>query len=314
MQVHGKGRILRAVDTPLAITAIEAAFRDFSSGRVQSGAVAHLRFQAPPGDFHIKSARNGNAPYFVVKMAGNFYENPERGLPSSNGMMMAFDAETGHSVCLLADDGALTDLRTALAGSIAARLIAPSSVRCMGIVGAGTQAHLHAIWVSRHLGIENVRIWARRPEHTLQLARTLDDQPFSVGVENDLAQLSRDCDLIITTTPATSPLITQEMIRPGLRIVAIGADSPGKNEIAKEVMAAADLILTDSMEQCLAYGECASVDRSALSGERQILEIGRVLGGDAELNLTEQSIAIADLTGLGAQDAAIAELAIERLD
>ncbi|KCZ53642.1 hypothetical protein HY29_16620 [Hyphomonas beringensis] len=313
MQVHSKDCILRAVDTSLAIKAIESSFCDYSLGNVQSGAVAHLRFQEPPGDFHLKSAHICRSPYFVVKMAGNFYRNPEYGLTSSNGVMMAFNAHTGHTICVLADDGALTDLRTALAGTIAARLIAPSPIKSLGIVGAGTQAKLHAIWVSRHLGIEHVQIWARNIERAQQLAQDLGESPFSVTVQTDLSSLSRACDLIVTTTPSQKPLITRDMIRPGLRIVAIGADSPGKTEVAKDVMAAADLILTDSTQQCLAYGECAALAPSVQTGTSSIIEIGEVLLGQRVIDLQEHSIAIVDLTGLGAQDAAIAELAIQGL-
>ncbi|KDA01417.1 hypothetical protein [Hyphomonas oceanitis] len=313
MLVHQRDRILGAVDTSLAIKAIESSFCDYSSGNVQSGAVAHLRFKAPPGDFHVKSAHIGSSPYFVVKMAGSFYKNPERGLASSNGVMMAFDAQTGHTICLLADDGALTDLRTALAGTVAARLVAPARARTLGIVGAGTQAKLHAIWVSHHLGIENVQIWSRQPARAQQLAEDLRDHPFSVTVQTDLSLLSRACDVIVTTTPSQTPLITRDMIRPGLRIVAIGADSPGKTEVAVDVMAAADLILTDSTAQCLAYGECAALDTSAGTRTPPIIEIGEVLLGHREIHLPEDAIAIADLTGLGAQDAAIAELAIKGL-
>lgn len=313
MLVHQRDRILGALDPSLAIKAIESSFCDYSSGNVQSGAVAHLRFKTPPGDFHVKSAHIGRSPYFVVKMAGSFYKNPERGLASSNGVMMAFDAQTGHTVCLLADDGALTDLRTALAGAVAARLVAPARAQTLGIVGAGTQAKLHAIWVSHHLGIDNVQIWSRQPERAQQMAQDLRDHPFSVTVQTDLSLLSRACDVIVTTTPSTSPLITHDMIRPGLRIVAIGADSPGKTEVAKDVMAAADLILTDSTAQCLAYGECAALDASEGTRTPLMVEIGEVLLGQSEIDLPEDAIAIADLTGLGAQDAAIAELAIQGL-
>ena len=313
MLVHQRDRILGALDPSLAIKAIESSFCDYSSGNVQSGAVAHLRFKTPPGDFHVKSAHIGRSPYFVVKMAGSFYKNPERGLSSSNGVMMAFDAQTGHTICLLADDGALTDLRTALAGAVAARLVTSARAQTVGIVGAGTQAKLHAIWVSRHLGIKNVQIWSRQPERAQQLAQDLRDQPFSVTVQTDLSLLTRACDVIVTTTPSTSPLITPDMIRPGLRIVAIGADSPGKTEVAKDVMAAAELILTDSTAQCLTYGECAALDASAGTRTPLIVEIGEVLLGQKEINLPDDAIAIADLTGLGAQDAAIAELAIKGL-
>lgn len=313
MKFFTRATIQQAVDSLAVVDVIERAFRSYSNRDVQSGAVAHLNFADPPGDFHIKSAHISGAPVFVVKMAGSFYENPARALPSSNGLMMVFDAETGQPRCALLDEGYLTDLRTAIAGAIAARLIAPVNPSRLGVVGAGTQARAQAEWICRVLDIPEVQIWARNPDRSKALAAALERGELSATSQPSLEGLCRDCDLVVTATPSRTPLITKAMLRPGLRIVAVGADSFGKQEIAAEIVAAADLVLADSIDQCSDYGDCASAVASGALDRTRIQEIGSALLPDARPVLERNAIALADLTGIGALDAAIAAYAYTHL-
>lgn len=313
MKFYTRDVILRAVDSPSVIDVIEHAFRSYSRHEVQSGAVAHLNFPAPPGDFHIKSAHISGAPVFVVKMAGNFYENPEHGLPSSNGMMLVFDAATGEPRCALLDEGYLTDLRTAIAGAVAARLIAPAVPAQLGIVGAGTQAQVQAEWICRTLNINKVRVWARNPARAAALAGTLSRHGLSAAPETSLETLCATCDLIVTTTPSRTPLITPAMLQPGLRIVAVGADTFGKQEVAAEILAAADLVLADSIDQCSDYGDCAPAVARGMLSRSSLREIGDALQPASRPALAPDAVAVADLTGIGALDAAIAAYAFEQL-
>jgi len=304
-----KEAILAAIDADQAIDTIAQAFRDHSAGKVQSIAVGHLRFDRPPGDVHVKGAHIDGRELFAIKMASSFYENPERGLPSSNGMMLVFDAQTGAPLGVLSDDGALTDLRTAIAGAIAARLIAPANPRTLGVVGAGTQAALQARWIARTTGVQTIRIWARATERAAGLAEDLRAEGLDAQAAPDLAALCRDSDLVVTTTPAREPLIGLETARPGLRVVAVGADASGKRELAPELIDAAQLVLVDSRSQCAAYGDSAGVVEPA-----RMTEIGEALAASRAPDLPAEAMAIADLTGIGAQDAAIAELAWRSLN
>ena len=313
MRLYKRDSILQVVDSPEIISVIEKAFRRYSDREVQSGAVAHLAFTDPPGDFHIKSAHLTGGSVFVVKMASSFYMNPSRGLPSSNGIMMVFDAATGHPECILLDEGALTDMRTAIAGAVAARLIAPANPGRIGVVGAGTQALAQAEWIARILEIRDVQIWARNMEQASALAKTLEQDGLSATPQASLEALCGDCDLIVTTTPSRTPLITKAMIRPGLRIVAIGSDTPGKQEVSDEVMAAADIILVDSFDQCSEYGDSAPGFAKNTIARETMREIGQALHTTTCLNLPGDAVAVADLTGIGALDAAIAEFAFQQL-
>ena len=163
MRLITKDEIRSSLSRPALRAALMQAFVDFSEGRARSGGVGHLAFQDPPGDFHIKSSATVGQPFFVVKAAGSFYRNPARDLPSSNGAMLVFRSDTGEPVACLADEGWLTDARTACAGAIAASLVTNSTASTIGIVGAGTQARMQADWITRDLGDPAVILWARDP-------------------------------------------------------------------------------------------------------------------------------------------------------
>lgn len=304
MRWFDRDAILSAIDPDQAIETIAQAFRDHSAGKVQAIAVGHLRFDRPSGDVHVKGAHVDGRALFAIKVASSFYDNPALGLPSSNGLMLVFDAQTGQPLGVLSDDGALTDLRTAVAGAIAARLIAPADVQTLGVVGAGTQAALQARWIARTTGARRIRIWARAPARAEALARRLQAEGQPAEAASDLAALCHEADLLVTTTPARAPVLGPEAARPGLRIVAVGADAAGKRELSPRLVAAADLLLVDSRDQCAAYGDSAGV-----TPRGKVIEIGEARAAGPSLDLPPGAIAIADLTGIGAQDAAIAELA-----
>ena len=248
MNVVPRAAILDALDERAALEALEAGFRCYSAGEVQLTAVGQLTFGNPPGDCHVKGAYVEGDDVFVVKLATSFYRNPRRGLPSSNGFMAVISAHTGDVLALLHDEGALTDRRTAFAGAVAARSILRRGSRTLGIVGAGTQARLQAKLISRLLDLPSVLVWARRADEAAKLAAEVNGESCS------LIELCQRADLIVTTTPSTTPLLYAGMIRLGTRIVAVGADSPGKQEIDVALLAQARIVV-DSREQCVDHGD-----------------------------------------------------------
>ncbi len=122
------------------IPGIEAAFVAYSAGRAVVPPVGELLLPDVQADVHIKYGYIAGEPYYVIKIASGFYQNPEKGLPSSNGLMLVFRRATGELAAILLDEGLLTDLRTGAAGAVAAKHLAPKTVRRIGIVGSGTQA------------------------------------------------------------------------------------------------------------------------------------------------------------------------------
>lgn len=305
MRIVGREAIRAALDPDAALRAVADAMRRYARGEAQQAAVGHLGFGEPPGDTHIKSAWLQGDTAFVVKVASTFYDNPRRGLPPGSGLMLVISAQTGEPLALLQDEGELTDLRTAMAGAVAARAIAdPNWSRpTLGVVGAGVQAELQARWIARILGAGRILIWARRREAAEALCTRLGDLNLSIQALSDLAELGQTADLIVTTTPARAPVLTRDMLRPDYRIVAVGADAPGKRELGPGVVAGADLVLADSRAQALAHGECAAAVHEGLQAD-QVIEVGaRLPTGPAP---AAGAAAVADLTGLGVQDVAIA--------
>ncbi len=290
------------------VAVLEQAFDALSAGRVQLAAVGELLFSDPPGDVHIKAGHIGGDPWFVVKVASGFYDNPRRGLASSSGVVLLFDARTGVAGPILLDEGLLTDARTAGAGAVAAKYLAPADPGCIGIIGAGIQAEEQLRYLRDVMRCRDVRIWARRADAADAVAQKAIDLGYRASVAASPAAVAKDCRLIVTTTPSTSPLLDVEDIRAGTHITAVGADSDHKAELSPALLAAADLRVADSALQCRERGEFRRLPAAAA-----VTELGDVIAGRASGRSDPGQISIADLTGVAAQDAAIAAAVTEIL-
>ncbi|MGH8249869.1 MAG: ornithine cyclodeaminase family protein [Steroidobacteraceae bacterium] len=305
MRIVALTEIMAALDEDAAIAAVEEGFRRFSAGEAQVTAVGHLDFPDASGDCHVKGGYLAGDDVFVIKLATSFYRNPEQGLASSNGLMAVMSARTGEVLALLHDEGRLTDHRTAMAGAIAARAIARPHSAVLGVVGSGIQARMQAQLITRHLGLKSVLVWARNGGRAAALAGGLGGQAIA------LADLCAGADLIVTTTPSRSPLLTAEMVRPGARIVAVGADSPGKQELDARLLARARIVV-DSREQCVAHGETGWAVRAGMIEPAALIELGNLLA--RPIVFRDDEIVVADLTGVAVQDVAIAKSVWRRLE
>lgn len=297
MQVFDLDTIMAAYDEAAVLAAVEHAIIAYSAGRAQTGASAHLMFDSPPGDCHVRSGSLQGEDVFVVKVASSFYDNPAQGLSSSQGFVAVLNARTGEPLAILQDRGHLTNLRTAMAGLLAARAIGYDGKGVIGIVGTGIQARMQAELIRRHLGAERLLIWGRDADKARELAVELG------GVASDLEPLVRQADLIVTTTPSTVPLIDDAWVRPGTRIVAVGADGGGKRELDAAILHRATVVV-DSVEQSLASGETGWAVNAGFLSPAALIELGALLAAPRAFG--EEEVVVADLTGLGVQDAAIA--------
>jgi len=286
------------------IELIEEGFVAYSEGRAVVPPVAELSFDAPPGDVHVKFGYIRDDPWYVIKIASGFYENAQHGLLVSQGMMLVFDRMTGVPVALLLDNGYLTRVRTAVAGAIAAKYLAPSHVSRIGVVGAGTQARLQLAWLSHVVSARAAVVVARSDERATAFATDMRALGFSVDTAT-VADLPSSCELIVTTTPAKRPLLAAADVRPGSHVTAIGSDTPDKQELDPSLLARADVIVTDSRSQARERGEIAHALRAGVISEGDVVEIGEVIAGAAG-RADDRQTTIADLTGLAVQDIQIA--------
>jgi ornithine cyclodeaminase len=312
-RIIGLAEIRAALEGVDLLPGIERAFVAYSSGRAVVPPVGELLLPDVRADVHIKYGFIAGEPYYVIKVASGFYGNPEKGLPSSNGLMLVFDRATGALVAILLDEGLLTDLRTGAAGAVAAKHLAPQRVRRIGIVGSGTQARHQLRMLKPVTPCRDVLAWGRHPD---RLARYRDDmaaEGFTVATSSDVGDVMAACDLVVTATASHAPLVLRDQLRPGIHITAVGADSPVKQELDPLVLRRADVVVADSRSQCLERGEIAHAVRERCVRPDEVVELGAVIAGTAEGRTADEDITVADLTGVAVQDIEIARTVLESL-
>lgn len=300
--------ILKKIPDSRLIECIEQCFLSYSEGKAKVPPVGHLGFDNPPGDVHIKYGYVEGDSHYVIKIASGFYENPSRGLPASHGMMLSFDAKTGQPACILLDEGYLTDLRTGLAGAVAAKHLANRSIQRIGIIGAGCQARFQLRSLAIVRECRDVLVYNRHSERAYQFRDEMNEAGFHVEVALGLTELVKQCDLIVTTTPSIKPLIFAKDVRPGTHISAVGADAQGKRELDVQLLSKADLLICDSLAQCMDHGEIAHGIYAGVIGANDCEEMGQWLSRD--FRRTEDMITIADLTGIATQDIGMSKLVL----
>lgn len=295
---------------------IEQGFIAYSQGEVVVPPVGELTFDLPPGDTHIKYGYIKDDDCFVIKIASGFYQNPTLGLPSNSGLMLLFSQQTGRLKSILLDEGYLTDIRTAVAGQIAAKLLAPENIEAIGVLGTGIQARFQVEYLKQVTNCRKLVVWGRTPEHTVRYCNDMNQLGFRTRAVNDPNELADLCNIIVTTTPSTEALLTADMIRPGTHITAMGADTAHKRELDSALLAKADLLAADSIIQCQERGEIHHALNEGVVSIEQLRELGALLTSQTEGNpfqRKETDITVADLTGVAVQDIAIAKSVASRI-
>ena len=312
LRIIDEARLRQAITPTIAVDAMREAFRADGDGRTHVPAVINLEVPEARGEFHIKTARIDGVPFIAVKIASGFYDNPARGLPSGSGLMVVFDASTGLPAALLLDNGYLTDIRTGAAGAVAADVLARAPAGVVGVLGSGIQARLQVHCLREVRRIQAVVVWSPNARHVDTYVDEMRAEGFTVESRPSPEAVCRDADLLITATPARATLVRAEWLRPGQHVTAVGSDAPGKQELDPACLARADLVVVDRLTQCAAFGELRhAIENGALRADRVHGELGEVIAGARSGRTSDDQLTIADLTGVGFQDTAIAARALQ---
>lgn len=297
-----------------AVDVVEKAFAALGSGKVVMPPVLSMDLPEANGEVDVKTAYIPGFDGFAIKVSPGFFDNPKIGLPSLNGLMILFSAQTGLVQAVFLDNGYLTDIRTAAAGAVAARHLAPLHVETAGVIGTGVQARLQMKAAHLVRPFKRLLVWGR---DAASAAVCADDLRVEMGIEvdavSDPERLVAESQLVVTTTPARMPLLKAEWLHPGLHITAMGSDQAGKCEIDPCALAMADTYVCDSVAQCKISGELEAALSAGLWTGGMPAELGAVINGSAEGRRSSDDITICDLTGTGAQDTAIATHVFARL-
>ncbi|TDK48743.1 cyclodeaminase [Antarcticimicrobium luteum] len=290
-----------------AVNVIERAFAALASGRVVMPPILSMELAEANGEVDVKTAYIPGFDGFAIKVSPGFFDNPKLGLPSLNGLMILFSAKTGLVQAVFLDNGYLTDIRTAAAGAVAARHLAPEVVETAGVIGTGVQARLQMQAAHLVRPFKRVLVHGRDAEKAAacagDLARSLG---IPAEVAPDAAGMVAQSQLVVTTTPAREPVLMADWLHPGLHVTAMGSDQIGKTEIEPEALVRADAYVCDRVSQCEVSGELEAALAAGLWTRGTPAELGEVIAGKRSGRQAPEDITIADLTGTGAQDTAIA--------
>jgi ornithine cyclodeaminase len=294
------------------LAAVEAVYQLISAGAGSMPPIQRIDVPDANGEIDIKSAYLPGYGSIAVKISTGFFDNPAKGLPSLGGLMLVFDAQTGVPTTALFDNGYLTDVRTALAGAVAARHLALPDASTVGVLGAGVQARLQIEALRLVRPVERALIWARRPEAAAALVDAIQvELDLEASAAATPSEVVVEGGVVVTATPSTEPLLSAAALRPGLHITAVGSDAEHKQELGVDVVNAAAPFVCDSRAQSERLGEL----RAAIaSGQvpRSVVELGTVIDGSTAGRSDATAVTVCDLTGTGAQDTAIASLTAAR--
>ena len=318
MKVFGLEEIKRVLPKLDLFPLIKQGFKAYSSGLTVVPPVGEMIFDDPPGDVHIKYGYIKNDDYYVIKIASGFYGDSSLGIaPSQGGVMLLFDQKTGQEVGMLVDECYLTNVRTAVAGGICAEILAPEKIDFIGVIGTGVQARMQVSYLSGVTDCRSVKVWGRSNKSVDKYIKDMSRDGWDVERALTTDEIAESCDLIITATPSKTPLLKQKKLKKGTHITALGSDSPGKQELETGIFQIADIIVADSIVQCVERGEISHAIKNEIINHRNITELGSLIDSNKKIRSGKNQITIADLTGVAVQDIQIAKAvyeACERLD
>lgn len=295
-------QIKKTVDAIDITEELEQGFVAYSQNRVVVPPVGELVFEKPPGDTHIKYGYIKDDEFFVIKIASGFYENYKLNLPSSSGLMLLFSQRSGMLESILLDEGYLTNVRTAIAGQIVAKYLAPKNVSSIGVFGTGIQARLQVKYLKGVTDCTRVVVCGRQNSDFDSYRSDMEQLGFEVETTTDADTVTSKCNLIITATPSREPLLFADQLLPGTHITAMGSDTAEKQELDSRILQGADIVVADSIEQCLTRGEIHRALRAGHLDRADVIELGDVIASPGLGRRSADQLTVADLTGVAVQD------------
>ncbi|HWB21929.1 MAG TPA: ornithine cyclodeaminase family protein [Gaiellaceae bacterium] len=290
-----------AVSPVRALEAVRDAFIAHTRGEWTMPSKVYVT-NYPSGDFRAMPALGGG--FALLKWISSFPGNPRAGLPTVNGVVLISDASNGRLRAVM-DAASVTALRTGAAAVLAAEVLGRADAGAAAVVGTGVNGRA-AVRTFLARGRETA-IWDIDPERAKRVADELGAQVAGSREE------ALGADLVVTVTPGHEVLIGEGALRPGQHVSLMGADGPGKAEIALSEIGQAT-IFCDDWEQASHGGELAAAFEAGLVRREDVAEIGAVLTGKAAGRQSPTESTLFDSTGLAIQDLAIAIAALECVD
>lgn len=296
------------------IVTVEKAFALHAREKSLAPGLLHIDVPQAEGEFHIKcGGLELEEIYACLKMSGGYFQNPTRfGLPSIQSAILLWSGKTG-SLLACMDGIHITIYRTGAAVAVAAKYLARCDSATVGIFGCGNQGRMQLRALSLSFPLKKVYAYDVDAQAKKNYAQEMSELlQLEVVPASNVEETSRARDIIVACTPARKFYLEDRFVEPGTFIAAVGADSPGKQELEPTLFRRAKIVV-DILEQCVRVGELQHPIRAGLTTPKDVHgELGQVITGDIRGRTSDDEIIIFDTTGTAIQDCAAAALAYRR--
>ncbi len=285
------------------IKAVEQAMKDFAEGKARMPVKAYL--VVDKGDFRAMPAALPGAA--GMKWVCAHPENPSQGLPAVIAVLIYSDPATGYPLMIM-DATDMTAYRTGATAAIASKYLARKNSHALGLVGAGRQAYSQLAAHAELFDLKQIKVYDRLDSAAEKFIKSFPQYKIWACSLEETA----DSDILCTLTPSRKPFVKKAWIKPGTHINAVGADAPGKEELAPAILKGA-IVVVDDMEQVSVAGEINVPLKKGLFKVADICAtLGEIVAGKKHGRSDEKSITVFDSTGLAIEDIAVASLIYEK--
>jgi alanine dehydrogenase len=293
--------------------AVESAFKMFAEGKVDPPKV--LGLHAASGGLHIKAgAMKFNSNYIVAKMNSNFPENPGKfNLPTIQGAIAVFNADNGALLALI-DSIEITILRTGAATGIASKYLSKQTSETITIFGCGNQGLVSFKAITANRDLKTVYLFDTSRAQADKLAESIASlrPDIQVTCVDDVKSAIKQSDIVVTCTPARTPILHLEDIAPGTFIAAVGCDSENKSEIHPQLISKSKVV-SDFTEQSAAFGDLHhAIEQGLVTKSHVHAELGQIIAGQKTGRVNDKEVIVFDSTGTAIQDVAAASIVYEK--
>jgi len=294
------------------INAVTHAHKLHAQGNIIETNIIHA--DAPNGEYHVKTGGLiGENSYYGLKANGGFFKNQrDYNLPNILGVIYLSDASNAYPLAIF-ESSLISKMRTAAATAVAAKYLKPKGPICLGVIGYGSQAKAHIEALLCVCDIQSIKISGRNSLKAKNFAKEMDSKLSISVISDSIENVCKSSNILITCTPSTEAFVKNEWITSGKFIGAIGADSPGKNELEPAIMKSARII-GDIKSQIIKVGESQhAINNGIISPDDIYGELGELITGKIKGRSSDAELFIYDSTGTAIQDIACAAFIYEKL-
>ncbi len=304
----------RVLDPLSVIDALEQAFR--AEYRGEWNTPRRIVARTPAGGLLAMPSGGGSPEALGAKLVTTFPGNSVLGIPSVAGLYALFDPRNGVPIAVM--DGAyLTLIRTAAVSAVATKLLARQGATSLGVLGSGAQAKFHVRLIALVRPLQSVTVWARRREAASSLIATLRSHPelrqISSWVAAEAPEEAAACDIVVTATGATEPVLRGRWLKPGTHLNPIGAHARSTREVDTDAVVRASILAVETADTLAEAGDLQMAEAEAGGVSGRVTTLGALLASpQPEASRDPKAITLFKSCGVAFEDLAVAALAFRR--